>query len=119
MRADAEDIAAPSRRSGRRLAVMRVKARDVRNALAREIRIYRLIMRHDRTPRVARWLLGAALAYAVSPLDLIPDWIPVVGHLDDILIVPLLVWLSLRFVPAGVIAECRARETLDDEARAP
>lgn len=97
---------------------MRLKLKEVRATLAREIRVYRLIMRHDRTPRLTRWLLGAALAYAVSPLDLIPDWVPLAGHLDDILIVPLLVWLSLRFVPAEVIADCRAQGTLDGRARA-
>jgi uncharacterized membrane protein YkvA (DUF1232 family) len=58
---------------------------------------------------MARWLLGAAVAYALSPIDLIPDFIPVLGHLDDVLIVPLLVWLALRIVPAHVVAEHRSR----------
>lgn len=95
---------------------MRFRLRRARDGLARELRFYRLILKHDRTPRTTRWLLGAALAYAVSPVDLIPDWVPVVGYLDDILIVPLLVWLSLRFVPAAVIAECRARMRKPDVA---
>ncbi len=83
--------------------------RQVRDGLARELRVYRLILKHERTPRVTRWLLGAALAYALSPVDLIPDWVPLLGHVDDVVIVPALVWLSLRFVPADVIAECRRR----------
>jgi len=83
--------------------------RQMRDGLARELKVYRLILKHERTPRVTRWLLGAALAYALSPVDLIPDWVPLLGHVDDVVIVPALVWLSLRFVPADVIAECRAR----------
>jgi uncharacterized membrane protein YkvA (DUF1232 family) len=74
-----------------------------------EITLYRAVIADPRCPRAARWLLGAAVAYAVSPIDLIPDFIPVLGHLDDVLIVPLLVWLALRIVPADVVAEHRAR----------
>lgn len=88
---------------------MPVKLRGVRDVLTRELRVHRLILTHERTPRMTRWLLGAAVAYALSPIDLIPDWLPIVGHLDDVLIVPLLVWLSLRFVPAEVVSECRTR----------
>jgi uncharacterized membrane protein YkvA (DUF1232 family) len=88
---------------------LRVKLREARDVLARELRVYQLILKHERTPRITRWLLGAAIAYALSPIDLIPDWIPIIGHLDDVLIVPLMVWLSLRFVPAEVVSECRAR----------
>ena len=83
--------------------------REMRDGLATEVRVYRLVLRHERTPWVTRVLLGAALAYAVSPIDLIPDWLPVVGHLDDIVIVPLLIWLAVRFVPPGVVEECRAQ----------
>jgi uncharacterized membrane protein YkvA (DUF1232 family) len=53
------------------------------------------------------FFLGSAIAYAVSPIDLIPDFIPVVGHLDDVIIVPTLIWIALRLVPKDVIAECR------------
>jgi uncharacterized membrane protein YkvA (DUF1232 family) len=88
---------------------VRSKLGQVRDGLARELRVYRLILKHDRTPRATRLLLGAAVAYALSPVDLIPDWIPVVGHIDDVLMVPALVWLALRFVPEEVVAECRAQ----------
>ena len=75
----------------------------------REIGFYRAVLADPRTPRGARWLLGLALAYAVSPVDLIPDFIPVLGHLDDVLLVPLLLWLALRLIPKEVIAEHRCR----------
>lgn len=72
-----------------------------------ELAIYRAVVADPRCPRVARWLLGAAIAYALSPVDLIPDFIPVLGHLDDILVVPLLLWLALRLIPKDLVAEHR------------
>ena len=55
-------------------------------------------------------LLALAVAgYALSPIDLIPDFIPVVGYLDDLVIVPLGVWLVITLVPAEIMVECRAR----------
>jgi uncharacterized membrane protein YkvA (DUF1232 family) len=63
--------------------------------------------RHPRTPLIAKALAAAVAAYAFSPIDLIPDFIPVLGLLDDLLLVPLGVWLVLKMVPPDVIAECR------------
>ena len=72
-----------------------------------EIEVYRLVMRHPLTPRISRIILGIAIAYAISPVDLIPDFIPVLGHLDDLVILPLLVWTARRPIPDKVILECR------------
>ncbi|HOX06513.1 MAG TPA: DUF1232 domain-containing protein [Planctomycetota bacterium] len=74
-----------------------------------ELRALVLAMRDPRTPRLARLLAAAVLAYAASPIDLIPDFIPVLGHLDDLVVVPLGIWLVLRLIPAPVMAECRER----------
>jgi uncharacterized membrane protein YkvA (DUF1232 family) len=77
--------------------------------------------RHPRTPLGARLLAAAVAAYALSPIDLIPDFIPVLGLLDDLLLVPLGIWLTLRLVPPDVILECReqAARWLADKAASP
>jgi uncharacterized membrane protein YkvA (DUF1232 family) len=71
-------------------------------------------MRDPRTPWLARTLAFLVLAYAASPIDLIPDFIPVLGLLDDLILVPLGIWLVLRLVPAAVMAEHRARAAIPD-----
>lgn len=75
----------------------------------RELAVYRLVLADERTPRVAKILLGAAVGYLLLPFDLIPDFIPVIGQLDDLLIVPGLVLLALRLIPAEVVSDCRKR----------
>ena len=80
----------------------------IAHRLRQEVEVYRRVLRDDRTPRLARCLLAAAVAYALSPIDLIPDFIPVLGHLDDAIILPLLVWLAVRMIPRHIIAEHRA-----------
>jgi len=84
--------------------------RALRDRFLRELAVYRRVLRHPRTPRPARWLLAAAVGYALLPFDLVPDWIPVLGQLDDLVLVPLLVWLALRRLPEEVLAECRREE---------
>jgi uncharacterized membrane protein YkvA (DUF1232 family) len=63
--------------------------------------------RDPRTPRIARWLSLAVAAYAVSPIDLIPDYVPVIGLLDDLIILPLGIALVLTIIPREVLAEHR------------
>jgi uncharacterized membrane protein YkvA (DUF1232 family) len=80
---------------------------------------YRAVWQHPRTPRASKWLLGLALAYFVSPIDLIPDWIPVLGQLDDLLIVPTLIFLAVRLVPRSVLQECRIMQGAQRFPRQP
>jgi uncharacterized membrane protein YkvA (DUF1232 family) len=77
--------------------------------LKHELRVYQLVGKDPRTPKPAKWLLGLAVGYTLLPFDLIPDFIPVIGHLDDIIIVPLLVLIALKLVPAEVVADCRSQ----------
>jgi len=65
--------------------------------------------RDPRTPWLPRLLALAVAAYALSPIDLIPDFIPVLGYLDDLIIVPLGLWLVLRLIPAEVMADSQAK----------
>ena len=87
---------------------MRIFALGITDKVRSEIAVYRSVLKDPRCPRMARLLLGAAIVYAVSPVDIIPDFIPVFGHLDDILIVPLLVWLALKIIPGELISEHRS-----------
>ena len=64
---------------------------------------------HPRTPRKARIFAALVVAYAFSPIDLIPDPIPVLGYLDDLILVPLGIYLALKMIPPDVMAECRQR----------
>jgi uncharacterized membrane protein YkvA (DUF1232 family) len=87
------------------LAELRRRAR----ALKVETRALYLVARDPRVPWHARVFVAVVVAYALSPIDLIPDFIPVLGYLDDLILVPLGLALALRMVPPHVLDECRAR----------
>ena len=61
------------------------------------------------TPWYAKALGGFVVAYALSPIDLIPDFIPVLGYLDDVVLLPLLIWVAVKLIPVGVLEECRVK----------
>lgn len=73
------------------------------------------------TPLMAKLLCVLVVAYALSPIDLIPDFIPVLGYLDDVILLPCLIWIAVRLIPSGVLAECRikAMEWMAKEGRKP
>lgn len=66
-----------------------------------------LAARDPRVPWYAKLFLAAVVAYAASPIDLIPDFVPVLGYLDDLILVPLGIAIALKLVPPPVMAECR------------
>ena len=75
----------------------------------RELKVYQLVLKDPRTPKSAKWLLRFAIGYAISPVDLIPDFIPIIGHLDDLVIVPLLIAAAVKIIPGSVLDECRIK----------
>ncbi len=68
-----------------------------------------LAFRDPRVPWYAKVLIAGIVGYALSPIDLIPDFIPVIGYLDDMIIVPAGVYLALKMIPAEVLEECRMK----------
>lgn len=75
--------------------------------IKREVKIYQLVLRDNKTPKLAKFFLWLAVAYALSPIDLIPDFIPIIGYLDDVVILPLLFLIALRFIPKEIIEKHR------------
>jgi uncharacterized membrane protein YkvA (DUF1232 family) len=73
-----------------------------------------LAARDPRTPWYAKLLIAGIVAYAFSPIDLIPDFVPVLGYLDDLILIPIGVALAIKLIPHQVLAECRtqAQETI-------
>lgn len=77
-------------------------------SLKRDVVALWIAARSPRTPLAAKIVAGAVAAYALSPIDLIPDFIPILGYLDDIVIVPLGIALAVRLIPAALMVEFRA-----------
>ena len=84
------------------------RLRDWARAIKRDVIALYLAARDPRVPRVAKVVAACVAAYALSPIDLIPDFIPVLGYLDDVILVPLGILLAVRLVPADVMSELRA-----------
>lgn len=85
----------------------KLKARAER--LKNEVLALSLALKDRRTPLIAKILIGLTVSYALSPIDLIPDFIPVLGYVDDLIILPALVALSIKLIPREVLDDCRAR----------
>src|SRR4030042_316063 len=90
------------------MKVISLWKQSVRKLQVETYAIY-LAHRHPRTPWDAKLLAAIVIAYAVSPIDLIPDFIPVIGLLDDLILVPLGTALVLKMIPRDVLAECRQK----------
>jgi uncharacterized membrane protein YkvA (DUF1232 family) len=65
--------------------------------------------RHPGTPWYAKLLVACIVAYALSPIDLIPDFVPILGYLDDLILIPLGIVLAVRMIPPSILEECRAK----------
>jgi uncharacterized membrane protein YkvA (DUF1232 family) len=83
------------------------KLKSLTKQLKQELMVYRLVLKHPQTPWIAKCFLGLAVGYLLLPFDLIPDFIPILGQLDDVIIIPVLVYVALLFIPRTVIQSCR------------
>lgn len=92
--------------------------------MQREYRYYKALLNDPRTPTPAKWLIGGGVGYLLLPFDLIPDFIPIIGKLDDMLIAPAMIGLGMKLVPEGVKTEDRRRSRrvrilYDDKSMGP
>ncbi|HXG51655.1 MAG TPA: YkvA family protein [candidate division Zixibacteria bacterium] len=85
------------------------RLRTAARGLRRETTALYFVARDPRVPWHARIFILCVVGYALSPLDLIPDTIPILGYLDDLILVPLGVYVALKMVPEAVLRECRER----------
>jgi uncharacterized membrane protein YkvA (DUF1232 family) len=83
------------------------------NALKREVYALSLAARDPRVPWYAKVFAAVIIGYALSPIDLIPDFVPVIGYLDDLVFIPVGVLLLIKMIPAEVMEECREKATCD------
>lgn len=72
-----------------------------------EIKIYKIVLKDKKTPKLGKIFLGAGVTYALNPIDIIPDFIPLLGYVDDIIIVPLLIFIGLKFIPKKIVEKHR------------
>ena len=85
------------------------KWKEKAKVLKREVYTLYLAYKDPRVPWYAKVFSAFVVGYAFSPIDLIPDFIPILGYLDDLILVPLGIALAIKMIPAEVLAECRAR----------
>lgn len=85
------------------LKEMKIRAKTMKS----ELGLIYLAFKHQRTPWYAKALIALVISYVLSPIDLIPDFIPVLGYLDDLIIAPAGIALAIKLIPEDVILECR------------
>ena len=97
------------------MALLAELKKRARNLKAETFALY-LAARDPRTPWYAKLLVAGIVAYAFSPIDLIPDFVPVLGYLDDLILIPMGIALAIKLIPDFVLVECRTRaqETMQD-----
>ncbi len=90
------------------MALLEALKQRARHLKAETLALY-LAARDPRTPWYAKLLVAGIVAYAFSPIDLIPDFVPVLGYLDDLILIPMGIALAIKLIPPAVLAECRAQ----------
>ncbi len=89
------------------MKVLLDRARQWAKSLKRQTMVLWFCYQHPDTPWLPKWIAVFVVAYALSPIDLIPDFIPVLGYLDDVIILPLGILLAIRLMPPAVLAQCQ------------
>jgi uncharacterized membrane protein YkvA (DUF1232 family) len=87
--------------------VLIAKLKSIAKNLRTELKVYQLVLKDPRTPKAAKILLAAAVGYFMFPFDIIPDFIPVLGQLDDAIIIPTLIYLAIKITPPYIVDDCR------------
>lgn len=96
---------------------LRAQLAALASRFKQEVSFYRALHAHPQTPWLARALLWLALGYLVLPFDLIPDFIPVIGQLDELVIIPFLLYLALKLIPVGVRQACREMASAEQDQK--
>lgn len=91
-------------------------ARAWAKRIKRDVMTLWFASRHPDTPWLAKALGVFVLAYALSPIDLIPDFIPVLGYLDEVILLPVLIWCTIKLLPDAVLQHCRQQAELEMQA---
>ena len=86
------------------------KLKQIAAQLKAEFEFYRRLQKHPQTPKLAKALLWLAVGYLLMPFDLIPDFLPIIGQLDELVIIPILLYWALKLTPLDIIAACKAEE---------
>lgn len=94
----------------------RKKLKERAELLKKDIPAVLFALKHPKTPLKAKIIAAVAVAYALSPIDLIPDFIPVLGYIDDIIVLPALITISIKLIPADVFEECRKKAEANDSS---
>ncbi|HBS60647.1 MAG TPA: hypothetical protein DEA44_15475 [Firmicutes bacterium] len=87
--------------------------------LKHEIIAMYFVMKHPETPLYAKVLATIIVGYALSPIDLIPDFVPILGYVDDVILLPLGIALVIRMIPASILASCREKAKTNPPATKP
>lgn len=83
--------------------------KELSRKLKLKIKAVYLAYKNENTPKIAKIFAAITVAYALSPIDLIPDFIPIVGYLDDLIILPLLIYISVKLIPEEIMKECEEK----------
>lgn len=84
------------------------KLKEIAAKLKAEFAFYKRLQQHPQTPKLAKALLWLAIGYLLMPFDLIPDFLPVIGQLDELVIIPMLLYWAIKLTPPDIIAACKS-----------